>query len=88
MSQGGYYFKLDPSSGRFLPVGEIGLGGSPGDGVLCVTGALADVHQVGMMLNDGCVALPTGGGRWQVSYAALVTAQSTGTRAVLTPTTS
>ena len=59
MSQGGYYFKLDPSSGRFFPIGDVGLGGSPGDGCLCVTGIPAiDVHQVGIMLNDGCVAIP------------------------------
>ncbi len=88
MSQGGYYFKLDPSSGRFLPVGDVGLGGSVGDGVLCVTGSTVDVHQIAAMINDGCIAVPSGGGRWQVSYQALLNAQVTGTRAVLVPTTS
>jgi hypothetical protein len=88
MSQGGYYFKLDPSSGRFFPIGDVGLGGSPGDGCLCVTGILAiDVHQVAIMINDGCVAIPSGSGRWQVSYQALLNAQQSGNRAVLVPTT-
>ena len=88
MSQGGYYFKLDPSSGRFFPIGDVGLGGSPGDGCLCVTGIPAiDVHQVAIMINDGCVAIPSGSGRWQVSYQALLNAQQSGNRAVLVPTT-
>jgi hypothetical protein len=87
MSQAGMYFKLDPSSGRFFYSGEIGLGGSPGDGTVCVLSSTADVHALAAMLNAN-VAVPPGGGRWQVSYQALLNAQVTGTRAVVVPTTS
>ena len=36
ISQGGYWFRLG-HDGRFVPIGDIGLGGSPGDGTCLVT---------------------------------------------------
>ena len=87
MSQGGAYFKLDPTSGRFFYYGEVGLGGSPGDGTCIVIGGPSmDLHAIAQLLNAN-IAAPTTGGRWQVTVQALLTAQNTGVKAALVPTT-
>ena len=86
MVQGGYYFHLDLSSGRFIYNGEIGLGGSPGDQTVCVLGSPLDVHATATLLNANG-AVPLGGGRWQITYSALLAAQSSGNKAVCVSTT-
>lgn len=87
MSLGGWWFRLG-HDGRFAFIGEVGLGGSPGDGALVVTGYGGNntSEVVSALHAGGAVPLPITG-RWTVSYGALLTAIQGGTRAVLTPTT-
>jgi len=87
MSQAGYYYRLE--GGRFLHCGDIGLGGSPGDSTVCVTGpgTPLDVHATQALLHAvGALPLPIAG-RGTVSMAALQAAQASGTRAVFSLTT-
>ena len=67
--------------------GEVGLGGSPGDGTCVVTGVLADATAIALLLNTYAAVPVPMSGRWMVTYQALLTAQNNGTRATLVPTT-
>ena len=65
-----------------------GLGGSPSDGTVCVTGSTADLNQTAQLLNSGVAALPVPvTGRWTVTWLALLAAQAAGNRALLVSTT-
>ena len=70
--QGGFYFRLDQMSGRFLPVPPI----SPGDGTVCVTNA----RRLMRALRCRCRSM-------EITYDALTAAIAGGTRAPLVPWT-
>jgi hypothetical protein len=83
MSAGGIYYRLE--GGRFLYTGEVGTGGSPGDSTVCVTGAVDPTVTLALLHANGALPLPIAG-RWTVTYAALLAAQVSGNRAVLSAT--
>lgn len=90
VSLGGLYLRLG-HDGPFAPIGDIGLGASPGDGCLVVTNLSgAAAYDPGVVVNalnqGGAVPLPIQG-RWTVSFAALTAAIAAGTRVALTPFT-
>jgi hypothetical protein len=80
--QGGFYFKLDQMSGRFLPA----VNGSPGDQTVCVTGSY-NQEEAYRALNAGAAVPVPVAGKWTVDYTALMLAIDGGTRAELTPWT-
>ena len=62
----GYSFKLDLSSGRFIPCGD-GIA-SIGEQTCVVTGASDGIHAAATALNAaGAIPVPLGA-RWKVSY--------------------
>ena len=81
----GYYFKLDPSSGRFIPSAAETVN-SPGDGTVVVTGS-PDINAAGQALNAGGAIPLAASAKWSVSYTSLQAAIAGGTKAVFTPYT-
>ena len=83
--QGGFVFRIDQMSGRFLPVPN----GSVGDGCCVVTGCsdIQGVNAAYVALNAGAAVPMPAAGKWTVDYTALTNAIAGGIRATLTPWT-
>ena len=81
MAQGGLYFRIDLTSGRFFPCGDAS---SPGDGTVCVAGA-TDANAAAQALNAAASIPAPLAGKWTVNYSTLAAAVQGGTRVTLTP---
>lgn len=85
----GLWYRLDPFSGRFLPLGlAAAAASSPGPCTVCVTSVTDPEPMVCQALNAAAVVpVPLGGGRWTVVWATLKSAWQGSTTTPLVPTT-
>lgn len=77
----GFWYRLEPFSGLFKPLGPsaYGAASSPGDNTVCVYTPGADTEPViCQQLNSGAAVMPTplGGRRWKVLWATLKAASA------------